>query len=146
MFCRRKPVEFGSGNAEVGNFWESNYRKFLSFELALYRASIAFHLHTKTFTLCLLSFNRLPYTLRLIPYSISHHFPPCPMRSALCVFYSESPLAMHIRRMGIWRCKQAFDLYAVIYFLCKGGEFGPVHFFAVILGQSSSGSCHLGRA
>jgi len=115
--------------------------------------SIIFPLHSFSdfIVLCHLSFVfsiLTPDTRNLKPYTLSSatlHFPPCPMRSALCVFYSEPPLTVHIRRMGIGRCKQAFDLNAVIYFLCKGGEFGPVHFFAVILGQSSSGSCHLGR-
>jgi hypothetical protein len=53
---------------------------------------------------------------------------------------------MHIRRMGIRWCKQAINLNALVYLLCKGGKFGPVHFFAVIFVKPPSGARHLGRA
>lgn len=53
---------------------------------------------------------------------------------------------MHVRRMGIRWCKQAFDLDALVYFLGKGGELGPVHLFAVIFVKPPSGTRHLRRA
>jgi len=48
--------------------------------------------------------------------------------------------------MGIRRGKQTVYLNTFVDFLSKADKLGPVHFFAVILVKSSSGSCHLGRA